>query len=280
MQTPILVIGATGKTGRRVVERLEKRNIPTRKASRRSATPFDWEDPSTWPAALTGSTTAYVAYTPDLAVPSAYAVMAEFVQACEHAGLKRLVLLSERNEARAQACESLVTASSMEWTILRPSWFMQNFNEGGFMEGVLAGEVSVPDSGAPEPFVDLDDVADVAVAALTSDGHVGRVYEITGPQLLTWDEAVGEIAKTIGQPVRFTRCTPKEFEHTLISVGIPEPDAAFTATLVAEILDGKNASLASGLQDALGRQPTAFTTFCAAALKAGSWAAGPAQPPS
>lgn len=271
MSTNYLVIGATGKTGTRVVERLEARGISPRHGTRRSEIPFDWEKPATWGASLAGMHVAYVAYSPDLAVPSAHAVIAEFVKAAEAAGLKRVVLLSERNEARAQACEELLKGSSLEWTILRPSWFMQNFNEGGFLESVLAGEVSAPDSGAKEPWVDLDDVADVAVAAMLEDGHVGGVYEITGSELLTWAEAVAIIAKTTGRSIVYKTITPKEFESTLIDAGFPAEDAAFVTNLVAAILDGKNASTSDGLQRALGREPRRFEQFALDAKAAGDW---------
>ncbi|MEM6889627.1 MAG: NAD(P)H-binding protein [Pseudomonadota bacterium] len=272
MTSDILVIGATGKTGKRVVQRLEVRGISARHGTRRSEIPFDWEQPETWAASLDGMKTAYVAYSPDLAVPSAHGVIAEFVKAVEAAGLKRVVLLSERNEARARACEDLVKASSLEWTILQPSWFMQNFNEGGFLEAVMEGEVSAPDSGAAEPWVDLDDVADVAVAALLEDGHAGQTYEITGAELLTWPEAVAKIAETTGRDVVYKTITPREFEGTLIAEGFPEEDADFVATLVAQILDGKNASTSDGLQRALGREPRNFGQFASDANAAGCWA--------
>ncbi|MEO3415360.1 NAD(P)H-binding protein [Roseovarius sp. CAU 1744] len=271
MQSEILVIGATGKTGRRVAKRLAARGVPVRPGTRRSAIPFDWESPETWGASLKDIKTAYVAYSPDLAVPSAHGVIAAFVAAAEQAGLRRVVLLSERNEARAQACEKLLMDSSLDWTILRPSWFMQNFSEGGFLENVLAGEVSAPDSGAPEPWVDLDDVADVAVAALLEDGHTGQVYEITGSDLLTWDEAVARIAAVTGRDVSYRTATPQEFENTLVAAGFAKSDAETVATLVAEILDGKNASTSDGLQRALGRQPRSFAQFAGDAHAQGCW---------
>ncbi|WP_305985714.1 NAD(P)H-binding protein [Roseibium sp. MMSF_3544] len=271
MSSEILVIGASGKTGKRVVQRLEARGLGVRHGTRRSQIPFDWEKPETWQASLAGMRTAYVAYSPDLAVPSAHAVIAAFVEKAEQAGLRRVVLLSERNEARAQACEKLVIESSLEWTILRPSWFMQNFNEGGFLDGVMSGEVSAPDSGAPEPWVDLDDVADVAVAALLDDNHIGKIYEITGPELLTWSEAVDCIAEVSGREVSYRTVTPQEFEGTLIAEGFPKDGASFVATLVAEILDGKNASTSDGLQRALGREPRSFARFAADAYATGSW---------
>lgn len=271
MTSEILVIGATGKTGKRVVQRLEARGLPVRHGTRRSAIPFDWEQASTWPAALNRIASAYVAYSPDLAVPSAYDVIAEFVKTAEDAGVKRVVLLSERNETNAQACEQLVKDSTLEWTILQPSWFMQNFSEGGFLEGVLAGEVSAPDSGAPEPWVDLEDVADVAVAALLEDGHIGQTYEITGSDLLTWAEAVAMIAKVTCRDVTYKSITPKEFEATLVAAGFPREDAEFVATLVAEILNGKNSSTSDGLQSALGREPRKFAEFVRAAQLQGCW---------
>ncbi|NOD88836.1 NAD(P)H-binding protein [Ruegeria sp. HKCCD4315] len=271
MSNEILVIGATGKTGKRVAKRLEARGLAVRYGTRRSAIPFDWENPETWQASLAGIKSAYVAYSPDLAVPSAHGVIAAFVKAAEEAGLHRVVMLSERNEARAQACEQLIKDSSLEWTILQPSWFMQNFSEGGFLESVLTGEVSAPDSGEKEPWVDLEDVADVAVAALLEEGHGGQVYEITGADLLTWDEAVAEIAAVTGRDITYKTITPKEFETTLIAAGFPNADAEFVAKLVAQILDGKNASTSDGLQRSMGREPRSFRQFAEAANAVGCW---------
>lgn len=271
MQNEILVIGATGKTGRRVAKRLSALDQPVREATRHSAIPFDWENSNTWAASLKNIKTAYLAYSPDLAVPSALDVIAEFIKAAEAAGLRRVVLLSQRNEARAQACEQLLIDSSLEWTILRPSWFMQNFSEGDLLESVLAGEVAAPDSGAKEPWVDLEDVADVAVAALLEDSHIGKIYEITGVELLTWGEAVAQIASAIGRNISYQTVSAKEFEHILVGAGFPDADAEFVSQLVAEILDGKNASTADGLQRALGRTPNSFTQFVKDAQAKGIW---------
>ncbi|MEM6551452.1 MAG: NAD(P)H-binding protein [Planctomycetota bacterium] len=266
-----LVIGATGKTGKRVADRLTARGVSFRPGSRRSAIPFDWEDAGTWPAALEGIGSAYVAYSPDLAVPSAHGVIASFVEAAERAGLRRVVLLSERREARAQACEELVKASSLEWTILRPSWFAQNFSEGGFYEAVMGGRVEVPTSGAGEPFVDLEDLAEVAVAALLEDGHAGQTYEVTGPEVLTWEQAVATIADVSGRGVVFEACSAEAFEATLVSAGFPSADAGFVAQLVASILDGRNASVGDGVQRVLGREPRSFEAFCRNAHAQGRW---------
>ncbi len=92
---------------------------------------------------------------------------------------------------------------SAEWTILRSSFFSQNFSESFFLEPILGGEVALPAGDVPEPFVDAEDIADVAVAALTEDGHAGELYELTGPRLLTFAEAVGEISRATGRKVRY-----------------------------------------------------------------------------
>lgn len=271
MKSEILVIGATGKTGKRVAERLIARGHSVRQATRHSEIPFDWENSKSWSNALSGIKVAYVAYSPDLAVPSAHSVIAAFVKAAEDAGLRRVVLLSQRNESHAEACEQLLKVSSLEWTILKPSWFAQNFSEGGFLEGVLGGEVSVPTSGAGEPFVDLEDVAEVAVAALIEEGHTSQTYEITGPDLITWDEAIARIAEVSERKVSFRACSEEEFESTLISVGFAEEDASFFSNLVTDILDGKNAMTSDGFQRALGREPRSFTTFVEGAHAEGCW---------
>ena len=125
-----LVLGGTGKTGRRVIERLRSRGVPARAASRVGDPPFDWGDRSTWGAVLDGVTAAYISYSPDLAIPGATDAIRAFVeQAVEH-GVRRLVLLSGRGEEEAQACELIIQRPDIEWTVVRCSWFSQNFSEG------------------------------------------------------------------------------------------------------------------------------------------------------
>jgi len=198
-----LVIGGTGKTGRRIVTRLRERGLPVRSASRSSEPPFDWEDQATWGPALRGASSAYVSFFPDLAVPGAPEAIAALAGEALSAGVKRLVLLSGRGEEEAQRAEQALQASGADWTIVRCSWFAQNFSEDYLLEAVLAGEIALPVTDMPEPFVDADDIADVAVAALIEDGHSGQVYELTGPRLLTFAEAVQEIGRATGRDLRF-----------------------------------------------------------------------------
>ena len=190
--SPILVLGATGKTGRRIVQRLSEKGHAVRKGSRQSDPPFDWGDQGTWDAVLDGVTAAYISLCPPTSPsPGATDAIGAFVERAVEHGVRRLVLLSGRGEEEAQQCERIIQRADIEWTVVRCSWFCQNFSEGAFLDMVLAGEIALPAGEVGEPFVDADDIADVAVAALTEDGHAGQVYELTGPRLLTFAESGG-----------------------------------------------------------------------------------------
>jgi uncharacterized protein YbjT (DUF2867 family) len=271
-QNTTLVLGGTGKTGRRVAERLQARGAPVRIGSRSSAPPFDWEDRDTWAATLEGATSAYVSYYPDLAVPGAPEAIAALSELAVEAGTRRLVLLSGRGEPEAQRAEQVLQESGADWTIVRCSWFSQNFSEGAFVEQVLAGEVALPAGPVPEPFVDVEDIADVAVAALTEDGHAGQLYELTGPRLLRFDEAVAEIAEASGRPVRYVPISNDEFMGGLAQVGVPDDVRSLLAFLFTEVLDGRNAYLTDGVQRALGREPRDFADYARRTAAAGVWA--------
>jgi uncharacterized protein YbjT (DUF2867 family) len=271
-QNTTLVLGGTGKTGRRVAEQLQARGAPVRIGSRSSAPPFDWEDRDTWAAALEGATSAYVSYYPDLAVPGAPEAIAALSELAVETGTRRLVLLSGRGEPEAQRAEQVLQESGADWTIVRCSWFSQNFSEGAFVEQVLAGEVALPAGPVPEPFVDVEDIADVAVAALTEDGHAGQLYELTGPRLLRFDEAVAEIAEAAGRPVRYVPISNDEFMGGLAEVGVPDDVRSLLAFLFTEVLDGRNAYLTDGVQRALGRDPRDFADYARRTAAAGVWA--------
>src|SRR5262249_50147139 len=183
-----LVLGATGKTGRRVLERLTARKFPVRAGSRSSNPAFDWNDRATWAPAVSGVRAVYVTYYPDVAVPGAADIIGDFARLAVSNGARRLVLLAGRAEGEAVRSEGSVRDSGADWTVLRSSWFSQNFSEGIFVDQVLNGELALPVTTVREPFVDADDLADVAAAALTDDRHVGQLYELTGPRLLTFLE--------------------------------------------------------------------------------------------
>lgn len=267
----ILVLCANGKTGRRVVERLEQRGVTVRRGSRSAAIPFDWHDPTTWAEAVQGITAAYVVYTPDLAVPAAPGAIQQFTELAVRSGVRKLVLLSGRGEAQAQGCERIVQDAGLEWTIVRASWFNQNFSEGEFLDLVLRGVIALPAGTAGEPFVDADDIADVAVAALTESGHAGQVYEVTGPRLLTFADAAKEIATASGRPVEYVPITPDQFEAGLADQQLPEDTVWLLKYLFNEVLDGRNAYVTDGVQRALGRGPRDFSDFARRAATGGVW---------
>jgi len=266
-----LVLGATGKTGRRIVQRLSEKGLAVRKGSRNSDPLFDWNDLSTWDLVLDAVTAAYISYAPDLAIPGAMDAVRAFVERAVEQGVRRLVLLSGRGEEEAQQCELIIQRPDIEWTVVRCSWFSQNFSEGEFLDMVLAGEVALPAGEVGEPFVDVEDIADVAVAALTEDGHAGQVYELTGPRLLTFAEAVDEITQVTGRAIQYTQIPHEAFAAGLAEAGLPDDIAWLLNYLFATVLDGRNASLGDGVQRALGREPREFADFCRAAAKSGVW---------
>jgi uncharacterized protein YbjT (DUF2867 family) len=265
----ILVLGGTGKTGRRVAQRLGSRGVPVRIGSRSGQPPFEWADQATWAPALRGVSAAYVVYYPDLAAPAAAPILRAFGRLAVDAGVRRLVLLSGRGEEGAQAAEAEVRASGADLTVLRASWFAQNFSEDFLLEPVLRGEIALPAADVPEPFVDADDVADVAVAALTEDGHAGRTYELTGPRLLTFTDAAAEIAKASGREVRYVPVPAERYAEVLAGAGVPTEHIGLLMDIFTRVLDGRNAHLTDDVQQVLGRPPTDFADYARAA--APSW---------
>jgi uncharacterized protein YbjT (DUF2867 family) len=271
MQTrPVLVIGATGKTGRRIVRLLEQPGVPVRPGARRSPVPFDWDRPETWDAALAGAGAVYISYYPDLAVPGAEAAIAGLVERARRAGVGRLVLLSGRGERHAQACEALVRDSGLAFTLVRCAWFAQNFSEGALRDAVLAGTLALPAGSVREPVVDADDIAEVAAAALVDDGHAGQLYEVTGPQLLGFDDVAAELAAASGRPVRYLPIELEAFRAQMTEAAGPEI-AGVLAEIARETLDGRNQWLGDGVQRALGRAPRSFASFCRRAAADGAW---------
>lgn len=266
-----LVLGGTGKTGRRVTQRLLARGLPTRTGSRAGRPPFDWDDPATWGPVLSDVAAVYIAFHPDLAVPGAADTVGALAEQAVAQGVRRLVLLSGRGEEGAQAGEGAVQRAGAEWTILRASWFDQNFSEGHLLDPVLGGEVALPAGDVPEPFVDVDDIADVAVAALTEDGHTGRVYELTGPRLLRFADAIAEIATASGREIRYVPVTIDEYTAALREHDVPADVVSLMTYLFTEVLDGRNAHPDDGVRRALGREPRDFSDYARAVAATGIW---------
>jgi uncharacterized protein YbjT (DUF2867 family) len=269
MSTHTLGLGGTGKTGRRIVRRLQAQGVVVRVGSR--SLPFDWYDATTWPDALEDVGVAYLSYFPDLAIEGAPERVGAFARLAASKGVRRLVLLSGRGEAEAQRAEREVIAAGTEWTVVRCSWFAQNFSEAFLLDGVLAGEIALPAGDVPEPFVDVEDIADVATAALTQDGHHGEIYELTGPRALRFDEAAAEIAAATGRELRFVTVPGEAFHAGMLEAGVPEDEAALVSWLFREVLDGRNVDPQDGVRRALGRAPRDFGEYARTTAASGAW---------
>ena len=269
-----LVIGGTGKTGRRVAERLKSRGVETRIASRSANPSFDWNDTKTWDAVLDGVDAAYITYAPDLAIPGATESIRAFVDKAVAKGVKRFVLLSGRGEEEAQACERIVQEAGAKWTIVRASWFMQNFSEGEFLGMVVDGAITLPAADVAEPFIDINDIADVAVAALTEDGHVGEIYEVTGPRMMTFADIAREISLAAGRDVQFVQIPADAFAAAIAESGAPDEIAWLLNYLFETVLDGRNEYVCDGVKRALGREPADFADFVRRIGARGNWRRG------
>ncbi|MFP3987222.1 NAD(P)H-binding protein [Streptomyces sp. E11-3] len=269
----VLVTGGSGRTGRLVAESAEAAGLGVRAVSRSAAVPFDWEDRATWAAALDGVDAAYLAYYSDIGAPTAADAVGALARQAVASGVRRLVLLSARGEEMALPAERALRESGADWTIVRGSWFAQNFSEGPLLEFVRGGELAFPAGEVREPFIDARDIADVVVAALTEEGHGGRIYDVTGPRLLSWREAVAEIARATGRDIRYVPMPMADYAAVMTEFGLPGPEVAFLTELFTHMLDGHNAHLSDGVRKVLGREPRDFTEFAREQAAAGTWKA-------
>ncbi|MFI6638102.1 NmrA family NAD(P)-binding protein [Streptomyces sp. NPDC050504] len=272
----VLVTSGTGKTGRRVVERLRESGLDVRSGSRGAGdVRFDWDDPSTWEPALTGADAAYVAYYPDLAAPTAPDALRELGRIAARCAVREVVLLSGRGEPEAVVAERALreAADGVVVTVVRAAFFAQNFSEGPLAEGLATGELVFPAGRTAEPFVDADDLADVVVAVLAGDGQRGGVHEVTGPRPLTFDEVAAELSRATGRAVRYVPVTPEQYAAALEGFGMPRGEAVWLAELFGTLLDGHNSSTTEGVKQVLGRDPKDFAEFADGAAAAGVWGA-------
>ena len=273
----ILVLGGTGKTGSRIAARLVGLGRTVRIGSRSATPPFDWDDPGTWAAAVDGVDAAYLSYYPDVSFPGAADVIRSFARQAADAGVGRLVLLSGRGEPDAEPAEQAVRDAGAEWTVLRCAWFAQNFSEHFLLGPVLDGVIALPAGTVTEPFLDVEDVADVAVAALTRDGHQGRIYELTGPRLLGFADAAAEVGAATGRAVAYLPVTPAEYAAGAAAAGVPEEEIVPLTELFTRVLDGHNSHVTHDVAAVLGRPARDFADYAARTARTGVWQPRPAE---
>jgi uncharacterized protein YbjT (DUF2867 family) len=266
-----LVLGGSGKTGRRVAARLRASGLPVRVGSRSGQPPFDWTDPATWGPAVVGAGAVYLVYSPDLSFPGAADAVRGVTELAVQAGARRLVLLSQRGEDAVHPSERAVQQAGAAWTIVRASWFNQNFGEAFLLDPVRRGQLALPAGTVAERFVDADDIADVAVTALTGDRHSGQVYELTGPRLLTFADAAAEISTATGRTVTYQPITPAAYQAALTAHNVPAEFAALVTGLVSRGLDGRNAYCTGDVQRVLGRPATDFADYVRTTAATGVW---------
>lgn len=267
----IAIVGATGKTGARVLTQLQERDYSTRGLSRNSEYAFDWTNRDTWKKAIEGVDAAYVTYYPDLAIPQAESDIRAFVELAKSLGLKHLVLLSGRGEEGAQRAEDVVINSGLKWNIVRASWFMQNFSESFMLDGLKAGQLVLPKPQATEPFIDVDDIADIAVAALTREALNNQILEITGPELLSFNRCVEAIAKANKREIGFQTAPIEAYLAGAKAEGLPDDIAWLINELFVNVLDGRNESTTNTIERVLSRPARSFHGYVESTSKTGVW---------
>ena len=271
----ILVLGGTGKTGRRIADLLTKMGQNVRIGSRSNTPSFDWHQPEGWAKALEGMHKVYITYQPDLAVPGALEAIEQLVKEAKRMGVQKLVLLSGKGEREAELCEQVVIHSGLDYTIVRASWFNQNFSESFLVDPILDGFVALPQAEVQIPFVDAGDIAEVAVKALLEEKHNGQIYQLTGPRSLTFKNAIYEIAEASNRAITFVPITVEEYGEGMRQAGFSEDYIWLIEYLFREVLgDPKNSEITQDVEKVLGRPPVDFTQYVQSTAQSGVWKVG------
>ncbi len=272
MKTKVLVIGGTGKTGRKVAQKLTALGQEVRIGSRSAERPFDWNDPSGWDRVLEGIDKMYITFVPDLAVPGAFEAIKELSKRAQNAGVKKMILLSGKGEKEAERCEQVIAESGINYTIVRASWFNQNFSESFFLEPILAGHLAMPKPKVKVPYVDTGDIADVVVASMMDEKHNGKTYEVTGPRLLTFKDIADEIARASGRKIDYSPISMEAYNSMMKEAGLPDDYIWLINYLFNEVLDNEENSVVSNdVELVLGRKAKDFSDYAKETASTGIW---------
>jgi uncharacterized protein YbjT (DUF2867 family) len=272
MKQNILVIGGTGKTGRKVASKLTKKGHNVRIGSRSASPDFDWHKPENWPIALKDMDKVYITFQPDLAVPGALEAIEALTKQAKKNNIKKLVLLSGKGEREADLCEQVVIHSGIDYTLIRASWFNQNFSESFFLEPIKDGFVALPQADVKVPYVDTEDIADVAVESLLDDTHNGKIYQLTGPRLHTFKEVIEEISKTTGRAIAFTPIAISAYTNIMKQQEVPEDFIWLVEYLFTEVLGNPvNSEITNDIELVLGRKPKDISDYITETAATGIW---------
>jgi uncharacterized protein YbjT (DUF2867 family) len=257
-----LVLGGTGKVGRRLTARLRDAGHDVRVASRSDAgdVRFDWHDPATHDAALAGADGVFVVG-PGSATDWS-PLLPAFLDRAHAAGVRHAVLLSARGveflpDGAVARAEAALRDGPLPWTILRPSHFAQNFTEAMFVPDA-GGRVAAPAGAAAHPFVDVGDVAAVAAEVLATGSHQGETLALSGPAALTFAEATELLTARDGLPRHYVAEDPAAHAAALRAAGTPEGYVTWRMAMLDGIRRGADAYVSDGVPRVLGRAATAF----------------------
>ncbi|WP_298504418.1 NmrA family NAD(P)-binding protein [uncultured Maribacter sp.] len=268
----IVVIGGTGKTGSRVAKNLKESGYNVRIVGNKTNPGLDWENQETYDAVLEGMDRAYIVYYPDLAVPGSKKAITILTKKAITAGLKKVVLLSGKGETEAEACEQIVANSGLDYTLVRASWFNQNFSEGAFIDFVLDGVVALPMPEARIPFVDANDIADVVSKVLVDDSYNGQTITVTGPEMRSFEEVVGIMADASNRHIQYVPISIEEFKDGMQKAGLPDSYVWLFGYLFKEVLGNPdNQEVSYDVEKVLGRKAIDFTEYAAKVAATGIW---------
>jgi len=273
MKESILVIGGTGKTGRKVVAKLNQLGHEVRIGSRSATPAFDWDKPENWTEVFQGIEKIYITFQPDLAVPGALEAIEILIKKAKQSQVKKLVLLSGKGEKEAELCEQVIIHSGLDYTIIRANWFNQNFNESPFfLEPIKEGFVALPQADSKVPYVDTDDIADVVVQALLNKTHNGKIHQLTGSKLYTFKDVIDEISKATGRTIAFTPIALSAYTKFMEQQGVPSDFIWLIEYLFSEVLGNPNNSeITNDIETILGRKPKDFSQYVKETAATGVW---------
>jgi uncharacterized protein YbjT (DUF2867 family) len=263
------VTGSSGIVGRRVVAELHRRGLAARPASRSADPPFELTDPTTWEACLSGVGRLV------LISPEGVPVHPDFLAVAAASGVERVSLLSDKGAdvmrvERLLAAEQLVKDGGLPWSIVRPDWFDQDFDESFFQPGIMAGEVAVPIGEVRQGFIDAHDIAAVLVETLLGADHLGKTYVLTGPEALSFPAALEIIGRVSGRGVRFSG-DADTYRRGQLGLGV-DPGQVQRELDNFERLAALGDAVPTGdVERVLGRPATSFETYATRAAAGGAW---------